>query len=305
MQLQSTLDHTLRCPVCQLELSLQQNQGRPANLGCLAGHRFDAAKQGYFNLLTGKGTNFTEDRAQMVAARASFLDAGHYESLAEALGHRVRTVLRGCAQPRILDAGAGTGYYLSQALQALPGTTRPSAVALDISRYAMRKAAKVPDTLALVWDLWRDLPLQDGAFDVVLNIFSPHNGTEFARVLRPGGTALVVTPLPEHLAEGANVLGLLAIAADKAAGVVAAMGKSFTLVATEEVRIPLVLDPPAAFELAMMGPAGHHLDPEALRNRLAGVPSPILVTAAFRIQEFRKADESQAQAFTDGLSSSG
>lgn len=305
MQLQSALDHTLRCPVCQLELSLQQDQGRPAHLGCLAGHRFDAAKQGYFNLLTGKGTNFTEDGAQMVAARASFLDGGHYESLAEALGHRVRSVLRACTHPRILDAGAGTGYYLSQVLEALPSTTRPSAVALDISRYAMRRAAKVPDTLALVWDLWRDLPFQDGAFDVVLNIFSPHNGTEFARVLRPGGTALVVTPLPEHLAEGASVLGLLTIAADKAAGVVAAMGKEFTLTATEEVRIPLVLDPPAAFELAMMGPAGHHLDPEALRTRLSGARTATLVTAAFRIQQFRKAGESQVEAFGNGLSSSG
>ena len=85
----------------------------------------------------------------MVAARASFLDAGHYESLAEALGHRVRTVLRGYEHPSVLDAGAGTGYYLRQVLQALPGTTAPSAVALDISRYAMRRTAKVASTVAL------------------------------------------------------------------------------------------------------------------------------------------------------------
>ncbi len=305
MQQQTPLDRTLRCPVCQLGLSLHRQQGSPAHLGCPAGHRFDAAKQGYFNLLSGKGTNFTQDGAQMVAARASFLDAGHYESLAEALGHRVRTVLRGYEHPSVLDAGAGTGYYLRQVLQALPGTTAPSAVALDISRYAMRRAAKVPNTVALVWDLWRDLPLQDGAFDVLLNIFSPHNGTEFARVLRPGGTALVVTPLPEHLAEGAGSLGLLGIAADKAAGVVAAMGEEFILTATEEVRIPLVLDPPAAFELAMMGPAGHHLNPEALRNRLSDAGNATLVTAAFRIQEFRKVDENRIQANLEGLSSSG
>ncbi|MFL4478630.1 methyltransferase domain-containing protein [Paeniglutamicibacter sp. ORCA_105] len=281
-------DEGLRCPVCRQGMRLQQQPGRPDRLGCDAGHAFDAAKQGYFNLLAGKGTNFKEDGAQMVAARASFLDAGHYESLAEALGLRARKALRGYEEPRILDAGAGTGYYLRQVLQALPGFSSASAVALDISRYAMRRAAKVPNTLALVWDLWRELPLEDESFDVLLNIFSPHNGKEFARVLRPGGTALVVTPLPGHLAEGAELLGLLAIAPDKAAGVVASMGDGFTLNATEEVRIPLVLDSAAAFELAMMGPAGHHLVPEELRGRLADAGNAMLITAAFRIQEFRK-----------------
>ncbi|MFL4474756.1 methyltransferase domain-containing protein [Paeniglutamicibacter sp. MACA_103] len=281
-------DDGLRCPVCRLALRLQTQQARPARLGCEAGHGFDAAKQGYFNLLAGKGTNFKEDGAQMVAARASFLDAGHYESLAEALGRRVRTALRGLEDPRILDAGAGTGYYLRQVLEALPEVSAASAVAVDISRYAMRRAAKVPHTLALVWDLWRELPLEDESFDALLNIFSPHNGAEFARVLRPGGTALVVTPLPGHLAEGAELLGLLGIAADKAAGVVASMGDGFALSATEEVRIPLVLGQEAAFELAMMGPAGHHLDPGALRDRLAEAGGTTLITAAFRIQEFRR-----------------
>lgn len=290
MQQQTPLEAGLRCPVCRLPLFLELPPGSAPRLGCTSGHGFDAAKQGYFNLLTGKGTNFTEDGATMVAARASFLDAGHYESLAEALGHLARNTLHGNEHPRVLDAGAGTGYYLRQVLEALPGTTEPGAVALDISRYAMRRAAKVPNTVALVWDLWRELPVEDESFDLLLNIFSPHNGSEFARVLRPGGTALVVTPLPEHLSEAAGLLGLLGIGADKAAGVVASMGDRFVLKSTEEVRVPLVLDAQAAFELAMMGPAGHHLDPEVLRAKLAEAGSATLVTAAFRIQEFRRND---------------
>lgn len=290
MQQQTPLEAGLRCPVCRLPLFLELPPGSAPRLGCTSGHGFDAAKQGYFNLLTGKGTNFTEDGATMVAARASFLDAGHYESLAEALGHLARNTLHGNEHPRVLDAGAGTGYYLRQVLEALPGTTEPGAVALDISRYAMRRAAKVPNTVALVWDLWRELPVEDESFDLLLNIFSPHNGSEFARVLRPGGTALVVTPLPEHLSEAAGLLGLLGIGADKAAGVVASMGDGFVLKSTEEVRVPLVLDAQAAFELAMMGPAGHHLDPEVLRTKLAEAGSATLVTAAFRIQEFRRND---------------
>ena len=167
----------------------------------------------------------------------------------------------------------------------------------------MRRAAKVPNTLALVWDLWRELPLDDESFDLLLNVFSPHNGAEFARVLAPGGTALVVTPLPGHLAEAAELLGLLGIAEDKAAGVVASMGEGFSLRATEEVTIPLVLDAEAAFELAMMGPAGHHLDPEALRGRLAAAGRATLVTAAFRIQEFRRLPQTPARPDSGGRSS--
>ena len=203
----------------------------PRTLLCAAGHRFDAAKQGYFNLLTGKGTPFREDTAEMVAARAEFLGAGHYAPLAEAVADTVLDSLPEPPDPaearlRVLDAGAGTGYYLDAVMDRFRTATGggASAVALDISRYAMRRAAKVPGATAIVWDLWRPLPLADASVDVVLNVFAPRNGAEFARVLAPGGTAVVVTPLPGHLGEAAEALGLLSIAPDKEATVAAALG---------------------------------------------------------------------------------
>lgn len=282
---QPNLDQGLICPVCRLELRLRQPAGRPARLSCANLHAFDAAKQGYFNLLTGKGTSFREDGAAMVAARAAFLDAGHYAPLARALAESVALAVSGTEDPRLLDAGAGTGYYLGQVLSGIPAPA--TAVAMDISKFAMRRAAKLPGTLALVWDLWRDLPMADASFDALINVFSPHNGAEFARVLRPGGIALVVTPLPGHLADGAELLGLLGIAGDKAAGVVSSMGPAFSLQATRELHVPLALSPEQAHDLAMMGPAGHHLDPGVLRERIAAHAGAIEVTAAFRIQEFK------------------
>lgn len=46
---------SVTCPVCEQSLGYTGTQDR--TLSCDAGHRFDAAKQGYFNFLTGKGTN--------------------------------------------------------------------------------------------------------------------------------------------------------------------------------------------------------------------------------------------------------
>lgn len=100
---------TAQCPVCEQNLGLTTQPRR--SLSCPEGHRFDAAKQGYFNFLTGRGTNFLEDTGPMVLAREEFQNAGHYEPLAELLsesisGHHPEDSLD------LLDAGAGTGYYL-------------------------------------------------------------------------------------------------------------------------------------------------------------------------------------------------
>ncbi|MET1035256.1 MAG: putative RNA methyltransferase [Arthrobacter sp.] len=280
----------LRCPVCAG--SLGRADGTARTLACAAGHRFDAARQGYFNLLAGKGTSFREDTGDMVAARADFLAAGHYAPLADAVAvEAARGVpTRNGEAARILDAGAGTGYYLARVLAALEAATGapPAAVALDISRQAMRRAAKLPGTTALVWDLWRPLPLEDGGVDVLLNVFAPRNGPEYRRVLAPGGVAVVVTPLPEHLAEASELLGLLAIAPGKEETVAASLGDGFELLGTRQVRAALRLSAADAVRLAVMGPAGHHLDAHALRRRVDAAHPPVAVTASFRVQTFRR-----------------
>lgn len=277
----------LSCPLCAGTLTTTETGDR--TLSCPAGHRYDAAKQGYFNLLTGRGTSFREDSASMVQARAAFLAAGHYAPLAEALAQEADAAVPE-RLPRILDAGAGTGYYLDAVAGALASSrgARPPALALDISRYAMRRAAKLPRTQALVWDLWRPLPVADAGVDILLNVFAPRNGAEFARVLAPGGLALVATPLPEHLAEAMAPLGLLGIADGKDESVSAALGTEFEVVHTREIRTSLHLCEDDAVRLATMGPAGHHHDSASTRARLETHPMPPSVTAAFRLQVFRR-----------------
>ena len=67
----------------------------------------------------------------------------------------------------------------------------------------------------LVCDVWQPLPVADDAVDVVTVIFAPRNAAEFARVLRPGGRLVVVTPRPGHLAAIAGQTGMLGIEAGK------------------------------------------------------------------------------------------
>src|SRR5205085_2362216 len=74
-----------------------------------------------------------------------------------------------------------------------------------------------PRALAVVADAWRRLPVRNGVLDRVLVTFAPRNGPETARVLRPDGRLVVVTPAPDHLRELVGALGLLRVDPDKPA----------------------------------------------------------------------------------------
>lgn len=277
----------LRCPVCRSQLNMTRDAGTPV-LACAEGHSFDAAKQGYFNLLVGKGTAFEADTAEMVAARVSFLATGHYGPLAEAVAAAVVPFLPTEAAT-LLDSGTGTGYYLRVMLDAAAAaSSHVTAIGLDISKFALRRAARLnPEAVNLVCDVWQPLPVADHAIDVVTVIFAPRNRAEFARVLRPGGRLVVVTPRAGHLAAIAGQTGMLGIEEGKDDKLVDAMSAQFSLEAVHDLDIPLVLSPEEVADLAYMGPAGHHLDRAGLSARLAGLESKTAVTARFRISVFR------------------
>lgn len=267
----------LRCPLCQGTLQVREDPRRA--LACGSGHLFDAAKQGYFNLLTGKGTVFEADTADMVAARHRFLDAGHYSGLAATVAKEAAGALQGPGA-LVLDAGTGTGHYL----HAVVNQSGAAAIGLDISKFALRRAARLnPQALNLVWDIWRPLPVADHSVDVVMVVFAPRNPAEFARVIRPGGKLIVVTPRPGHLAEAAAATGMLGIEEGKEERLAGTMKDYFSPAAAYGLDIPLELTGPQVQDLAYMGPAGHH----HRRHAEQGVPAGVLATTAkFRISVF-------------------
>jgi 23S rRNA (guanine745-N1)-methyltransferase len=225
----------------------------------------------------------------MVAARFSFLDAGHYRPLADAVSDAVVARVHPGTPFTVLDSGTGTGHYLRVVLDDVKRVTdHCGAVALDISKFALRRAARLnPEAVHLACDVWQPLPVADAAVDVVTVIFAPRNAAEFARVLRSDGRLVVVTPRPGHLASLAGRTGMLAIEDEKDARLAESLAGYFVPESTRDVDIRMMLSPPEMADLAFMGPAGHHLDRAAIAARL-DEPDPAPVEALFRITVFRR-----------------
>lgn len=282
-------DLPLLCPVCAAPLTFAAAQPpKPGKLTCASRHSFDAARQGYFNLLVGKGTAFEADSAAMVDARFNFLGRGHYRPLAQAVAAAVVPVLSD-HRAAVLDSGTGTGHYLRELLDTAAAQGRTLAAAgLDISKFALRRAARLnPEAVNLVWDIWQPLPLAANSVDAVTVIFAPRNAAEFARVLRPGGRLVVVTPREGHLAGVAALAGMLAIEEGKDARLADAMARHFEVEESSDVDIPLALNRQEAADLAFMGPAGHHMARDAIAARLEGSREPLRAEAKFRLTVFR------------------
>jgi 23S rRNA (guanine745-N1)-methyltransferase len=282
----------LRCPLCHAAFSAT---GR--SLRCVNGHSYDVAHQGYVNLLPGGARPGTADTAEMVAARETFLAGGHFAELAAFVCETAERALagletasqRGAAQSAgpgwtpakdvpgcVVEVGAGTGYYLAGLLDRLPGRI---GLALDISKYAARRAARAHERMAaVVCDVWEELPMADESASLVLDIFAPRNPAEFHRLLRPEGILLVVTPGPDHLRELVARLGLLCVDERKPERLEQALGGRFALCEQAGYEEHLTLPPSVAGALAAMGPSAHHLQAEQLAHRLSAVGDAVEVT---------------------------
>jgi 23S rRNA (guanine745-N1)-methyltransferase len=270
----------LACPVCRQPMSMDG-----AVVRCRQGHCFDVARQGHLNLTADRRPASPGDSAEMVAARARFLEVGHYSPFAEAVSAKAAPAAT------VLDLGAGTGWYLARVLDG-PGP-QPDAVgiALDISPYAARRAARChPRVGAVVADTWGRLPVLDAVVDVVLVVFAPRHAAEVHRVLRPGGRFVVVTPLPEHLAELREPLGLLDVEPGKHDRLAASLDGRFELVEADEVRTRLTLARPRVADLVAMGPSARHRDPAGGQELVDAVPEPAEVTAAVRVAAYQRLD---------------
>jgi 23S rRNA (guanine745-N1)-methyltransferase len=265
----------LACPVCRAPLAAT---GDGDALRCAAGHAFDRARHGQVSLLVPGARPPLGDSAQMVADRAAFLGAGHYRGVTEVLAGAVTAGLPAEGPGSVLDLGGGTGHHLAAVLDRVPGAV---GVVLDASRYAARRAARAhPRAVAVVADAWARLPVRDGVVDRLVVAFAPRNGPEAARVLRPGGRLVVLTPAPDHLAELVGPLGLLRVDPDKPARLAATLGQALQPVAVTAHRERLQLDRTAVRALVGMGPHARHLDPAALDRALSALPEPVGVTVA-------------------------
>jgi 23S rRNA (guanine745-N1)-methyltransferase len=72
---------------------------------------------------------------------------------------------------------------------------------LDVSKAAIRAAAKrYPDVMFCVASSHR-LPFQNESIDAIVRIYAPCKAEELVRVVKPGGWVITAAPGPRHLME--------------------------------------------------------------------------------------------------------
>ena len=275
----------LACPACAArDLVDRALLPEGETVRCAEGHAYDVARQGHVNLL-GRAVPRNADGADMVAARERFLGSGAYDRVGAALADAARRATDGTISPAVLDVGAGPGWYLDQVLAGLADDGREGrGVALDVSPVAARRATRSRWRVgAVVADAWARLPVRTAAVEVALSVFAPRRPAELARVLTPGGTALVVSPLPAHLAGLREAWGLLDVEPAKQERLATTFGAHLSLVEEVDVRYVVALDPGTVADLVAMGPNAFHDDGPSARAE-----TPTDVEVAVRLSTWRR-----------------
>lgn len=186
-----------KCPICNGSMFINGLN----SLTCDSKHCFDLSKKGYLNLLTSN--NAPVYSKELFKARHEVCRAGFYDPLINELSNIISRYQNGICKEKItiLDAGCGEGSHIYDIFKKSKGNLSNTFVGVDISKDSINIAASNnADVIWSVADLAR-LPFQDNSFDVVLNILSPANYSEFHRILSDKGIVIKVAPGAQYLKE--------------------------------------------------------------------------------------------------------
>lgn len=188
----------MRCSVRNCLLPLGKSDD---GMRCEAGHHFNQARQGYWNLTQPQDSKSSNpgDCDAAVEARSSWLERGHMNGFVEKLKSWLelypadRDVM-----PLSLELGCGEGSISA----ALFEREAIGYCGIDLSKRAIKLAARrLPAATWVLANADRTLPVPDHSVDRVLSLFGRRPTAEIARVLRPGGVCIVAVPGAQDLAE--------------------------------------------------------------------------------------------------------
>jgi len=187
------------CPVCGEAMGLDDNK----SLICSNRHCFDISKRGYINLLLNSPKSQYDK--ELFQARNAICEMGFFNPLTQSIvllaGKNISKIKS--QSIRILDAGCGEGFHLSEIIGGLINTTglNIQGVGIDISKEGVQIASKNhKDIIWCVANLAK-IPFADRRFDIVLNILSPSNYSEFGRIICNDGMLIKVVPGSDYLKE--------------------------------------------------------------------------------------------------------
>ena len=242
-----------QCPVChEAYHAVIEN-----SLSCPNGHQLDLSKKGTLYFLQRQVQS--EYDAAMLASRRRILQAGLFDGFLDVVREKLPKAGAG------LDVGCGEGTPLHKLEADLK-----TAIGFDISKAGVNLATQ-QDKAAFfcVADL-AHLPFNAASFDVILNIFSPSNYREFARIMRPDAQVIKVIPNTDYLSELRQAL----FAGDRRAvysneKVLAHFKESYRQVTAQRVRYQFTIPPENFADLVLMTPLHWQATPEQLQQLLA------------------------------------
>ena len=179
----------LLCPLCGAVLHREENR-----YSCPSRHSFDIARQGYVHLLPVQNKHSLNpgDTREQVLSRRSFLEAGYYAPIADALAEEAKALN---IVGEILDAGCGEGWYSA----ALARELGLPLTGLDISKEAVRCAAAKYKDARWLCATAAHIPVPDHSVGLLMSLFAITLPEEFSRVLEEKGYFFQVLAAQDHL----------------------------------------------------------------------------------------------------------
>jgi len=179
------------CPLCNDRLTKSEKTWR-----CSSNHCFDEAKEGYLNLLPvqNKRSLSPGDSPEMIRQRREFLELGFYQPFVNVINELIDEYRPADKLSKGVDIGCGEGYYTHQFCK--DGTSWQG---IDISKAAVKTAAKKYRSCNFAVASNAAIPIADGSLDVVTAVFAPFAIEEVSRLLKPGGLFIIAGPGPGHL----------------------------------------------------------------------------------------------------------
>jgi len=190
------------CPVCGQAMQVDTFK----SLVCRNSHRYDISKNGYVNML--QIHHVSKYTRQMFEARNKITHQGFFDPLINELTVILnKEIEKGKNDVFILDAGCGEGSLSSRILNMVSHRNDSPVIGtgIDIAKDGIHVAAREhEDCIWIVGDI-TNLPIASQQCDVVVNILSPSNYTEFKRVLKNNKIVIKVIPGLQYLSELRNI----------------------------------------------------------------------------------------------------
>ena len=168
----------LRCPVCKKSIK----SIKESSVLCENNHCFNISKKGYVNLVKNNAKTIYDKK--LFESRSKIYEYGIYDELSKEIMDIVDKYTSKKNANFVLDVGCGEGYYLNQLYSDEKINSKCKLFGIDISREGISLATRYENSILWIVSDLSNLPFENGKFDIIIDILSPSNYSEFTRVLK-------------------------------------------------------------------------------------------------------------------------